>query len=132
MRSRTSVPDERGNLRGGEELRGVVNWAATLVRLVGEVAIGIAAIDSFKDFLALDADCVTYLATDSGRDIGEVIDQLCAILASRNAVTTIPRLVYPPSLDEASLTKLQSECATGNSSFFGIAPGFTTDSSRCT
>jgi 2,4-diaminopentanoate dehydrogenase len=99
--------------------------------LVGEPAVGVWATDSLEDFLALDVDCVTYFAAVSGRDSNEVVDQLCAILASgKNVVTpAYHALFHPPSLDDASREKLNAACHRGNSSLFatGIAPGFTTD-----
>jgi hypothetical protein len=101
----------------------------------GEIAgfgpVGILATDSFSDFCTLDADCVTYFATEFGRDVTDVVDQMCRILESgKNIVTTTyVRLVYPQSLAAELLTRLQSACITGRSAFFGtgIAPGFTTD-----
>ena len=72
-------------------------------QLVGEPAVGVVATDSLEDFLALEADCVTYVApvAMSGRDINDVVDQLCAILASgKNIVTpAYVELFHPPSLD---------------------------------
>lgn len=101
--------------------------------LVGAPAVGVMATDSFEDFLALDADCVTYCAAVamSGRDIGEVVEQLCAILASgKNVVTpSFPELIHPRSLDDATRRKLDDACTQGHSSLFatGIAPGFASD-----
>ncbi|MEB3981582.1 hypothetical protein OQ968_09925 [Mycobacterium sp. 663a-19] len=99
--------------------------------LADESAVGVMATDSVEDFLAVDADCVTYFAAVSGRDANEVVDQLCAILASgKNVVTpSYHPLFHPPSLDVASREKLDAACRRGNSSLFatGIAPGFTTD-----
>jgi len=98
--------------------------------IVGVAPVGVSATDSLTDFLALDCDCVTYLPSAAGRDPDEVIDQICAILATgKNVVTADPRLGFPRSLDEASLTKLHAACRQGHSSFLGtgIAPGFATD-----
>ncbi|MGZ4524962.1 MAG: NAD(P)H-dependent amine dehydrogenase family protein [Mycobacterium sp.] len=99
--------------------------------LVGEPAVGVVATDSLDDFLALDVDCVTYFAAVAGRDSNDVLDQLCAILASgKNIVTpSYHPLFHPPSLDGATREKLRAACREGNSSLFatGIAPGFTTD-----
>lgn len=99
--------------------------------LVGEAAIGVAASDSFEDFLALHAHCVTYFAPVSGRDVHAVVDQLCAILASGKNVV-IPSyfaLFHPPSLDDVVRQRLEAACRAGNSSLFaaGIAPGFASD-----
>lgn len=99
--------------------------------LAGERAVGVVATDSIEAFLALDADCVTYFAAVAGRDSNEVVDPLCAILASgKNIVTpTFHPLVHPPSLDDATRNKLYTARRRGDSSLFatGIAPGFTTD-----
>src|SRR5262249_46327743 len=50
--------------------------------LVGEAAAGVLATDDFEAIVALDADCVSYFATASGRDFSEVADQLSRLLAS--------------------------------------------------
>jgi hypothetical protein len=100
-------------------------------QLVGESAAGVVASDSFADLVALDADCVTYFATVSGRDSNEVVDQLCGLLASgKNVVTpSFFGLFHPPSLDEVTGERLEAACRQGHSSLFatGIAPGFTSD-----
>jgi hypothetical protein len=99
--------------------------------LVGGPAAGVSATDRLDDFLALDADCVTYFAAVAGRDPDEIVDQLCAFLASgKNVVTpSYPALFHPPSLDEPLREKLQAACEAGNTSVLGagIAPGFATD-----
>jgi 2,4-diaminopentanoate dehydrogenase len=99
--------------------------------LVGEPAVGVAASDSMEDFLALEADCVTYFAPVSGRDEDEVVGQLCAILASgKNVVTpSYFALFHPPSLDDTARQRLEAACRQGNSSLLatGIAPGFASD-----
>jgi hypothetical protein len=102
-------------------------------QLVGEPPLGVVATDSLEDFLALDADCVTYVAPVAmgGRDIDEVVHQLCAILASgKNVVTpAYVELFHPPSLDEGTRDRLDAACSQGHSSIFatGIAPGFASD-----
>jgi hypothetical protein len=74
---------------------------------------------------------VTYLATEFGREVDDVIDEMCRLLESgKNVVTTtFIRLVYPKSLPPEMLVKLENACAAGQSAFLGtgIAPGFTTD-----
>ncbi|CAM2910601.1 hypothetical protein BST27_10395 [Mycobacterium intermedium] len=99
--------------------------------LVGCPATGVVATESLDELLALDADCVTYFAAVSGREPGEIVDQLCAIAASgKNVVTpSYHPLFHPPSLDEMSREKLSAACEHGQSSIFatGIAPGFATD-----
>jgi hypothetical protein len=99
--------------------------------IVGGDPVGVHAIGSFEEFCALDADCVTYVATEFGREIDDVIDEMCRLLESgKNLVTTtFIRLVYPKSLPTEMLAKLEKACAAGQSAFMGtgIAPGFTTD-----
>ena len=99
--------------------------------LAGESAVGVVASDSLQDFLALDADCVTYFAPASGRAPDEVVDQLCAILASGKNVVIASyfALFHPPSLDDTVRQRLEAACREGNSSLFatGIAPGFASD-----
>jgi hypothetical protein len=41
--------------------------------LAGSDPIGVTATDDFEAFCALDAGCVTYMATDFGRPVDEVI-----------------------------------------------------------
>jgi hypothetical protein len=99
--------------------------------IVGLDPVGVRAIGSFDEFCALDADCVTYMATEFGREVDGVIDEMCRLLESgKNVVTTtFIRLVYPKSLPPEMLAKLEKACAAGQSAFMGtgIAPGFTTD-----
>ena len=99
--------------------------------LVGESAVGVEAVGSVEDLLAVDADCVTYFATAAGRDSNEVVDHLCAFLASgKNVVTpSFFALFHPPSLEDSARERLEDACRQGKSSLFatGIAPGFTSD-----
>jgi len=99
--------------------------------IAGVAPVGVHAINRFDEFCALDADCVTYMATEFGREVDDVIDEMCRLLESgKNVVTTtFIRLVYPKSLPPEMLAKLEKACAAGQSAFMGtgIAPGFTTD-----
>lgn len=99
--------------------------------LVGTSPAGVVATDRLDRLLALDADCVTYFATTSGRDPDEVVDQICLIAASgKNVITpSYHAFFHPASLDDGHREKLSIACASGSSSVFatGIAPGFATD-----
>jgi hypothetical protein len=99
--------------------------------IVGVAPIGVHATADFEEFLGIDADCVTYFATDFGRAPDAVIDEMCRLLESgRNVVTsTMPVLVHPPAAPPDVLRRLEAACAAGGTSFFcsGIAPGFTAD-----
>jgi 2,4-diaminopentanoate dehydrogenase len=63
--------------------------------IVGLEPVGVFATADLDEFLAVDADCVTYFATDFGRERDDVISEMCAMLASgKNVVTsTMPALV---------------------------------------
>ena len=99
--------------------------------IVGLPPVGVRATADLEAFLAVDADCVTYFATDFGREPDDVIAEMCAMLASgKNVVTsTMPALTYPPALPGQVVQRLEAACAEGDASFFcsGIAPGFTPD-----
>ncbi len=112
-----------------------VNSPDKIGRDSGEIvdgsAVGVLATNDFDALLVLDADCVTYVATGTGRAVDDVVDQLCAVLASgKNVVTTtFGDLVHPPSFAAAPLARLQAACEAGGSSLtaVGIAPGFAMD-----
>ena len=91
--------------------------------LVDERTAGVIATDSLDDLLALDADCVSYFAAVSGREGSEVVDQISAMLASgKNVVTpSYHALFHPPTLDDASLNKLEGACRQGNSSLLATS-----------
>ena len=99
--------------------------------IVGLPTVGVQATADLDEFLSVDADCVTYFATDFGREPDDVVDEMCAMLRSgKNVVTsTMPALCYPPALPQPVLHRLADACTEGDSSFFcsGIAPGFTPD-----
>ncbi|OBK25391.1 hypothetical protein A5634_26570 [Mycobacterium asiaticum] len=99
--------------------------------LLGESPVGVTTTTNPAAFLALEADCVTYFAAVAGRDPSEIVDQVCAILASgKNVVTpSYPALFHPPSLDDSAREQLEAACRAGNSSLLatGIAPGFASD-----
>ncbi len=81
--------------------------------LAGESPVGVAAIADADDFLAIDADCVTYFAAISGRDSDEIVEELCGFLASgKNVVTpSYPALFHPPSLDDGRASSLKPRAA---------------------
>ena len=99
--------------------------------LCGTKACGVRATSDREALIAMDADCVCYTATDVGR-IAEVIDDLCALLASgKNVVnTSITLLVHPREYDQAIVARLQQACEQGQSTLYttGIHPGVVSDS----
>lgn len=91
---------------------------------------GIRATDDIEALLALDSDCVSYMAQGETR-IRETIDDLCRILASgKNVVNTaIVSLVYPPFASPKLRERLEEACRQGGSTLFtsGFDPGWSGD-----
>ncbi|MFE3000823.1 hypothetical protein ACFXG4_38240 [Nocardia sp. NPDC059246] len=98
--------------------------------ILGGAPVGVIATKSVEEILALDADCVTYSATDVGR-VDEVIDDLVAILSSgKNVVNnSITRLVWPAGMEPEILERLNKACLDGQSTLYntGIHPGVVSD-----
>ena len=67
--------------------------------LCGIEPIGVTATKDRDEILALDADCVVYMAQGEMNPMG-AIDDICPLLASgKNVVSTaLTALIYPPSL----------------------------------
>ena len=100
-------------------------------RDVGEVCgigeIGIAATKDPDDIVALDADCVLYMPQGEMNPMG-ALDDICRLLASgKNVVSTaVTALIYPASMGQQVVDRLEAACAEGSSSFHatGIEPGW--------
>jgi len=56
--------------------------------IVGVEPVGVLATNSFEEFLSVEADCITYFATDMGRDADAVVDEMCRMLESGHNVVT--------------------------------------------
>ena len=103
--------------------------------LAGVGPVGVAATTSVADLVALKADCVCFMASDTthgvGRSASGLVDQMCEYLRSgANVVTTtMSGYVYPPAIPEAYLGRLRDACAAGGTSYLtvGIDPGFLSD-----
>jgi hypothetical protein len=98
---------------------------------VGEIAsigpIGVAATNDTDEILAMDADCVIYMAMSEANPMAAVED-ICAILASgKNVVSTsITPMINPVVMGPEILGMIEKACADGGSSFHGtgIQPGW--------
>jgi len=105
----------------GRDAAGLCGW---------ERPTGVVASDDAEALLALDADCVCYMAQGETR-IRETVDDLCRILAAgKNAVNTaIVSLVYPPFANHKIRARLEAACAAGRSTLFtsGFDPGWSGD-----
>ena len=96
----------------------------------GRAPTGVRATDDVDALLALDADCVCYMAQGETR-IRETIDDLCRILASgKNVVnTSIVSLVLPGRSQPKLRDALEKACEEGGTTFFtsGFDPGWSGD-----
>jgi hypothetical protein len=114
------------------ELAGALVYSDTKAgRDVGDICgIGPVGVTTTKDpdeIVALDADCVLYMPQGEMNPMGAV-DDICRLLASgKNVVSTaVTGLIYPRSLGDKVVDKLESACAEGQTSFHatGIEPGW--------
>lgn len=91
---------------------------------------GVRATDDVEALLALEADCVSYMAQGETR-IRETVDDLCRILAAgKNVVNTaIVSLVYPPFSSPKLRDRLEEACRAGGTTLFtsGFDPGWSGD-----
>jgi 2,4-diaminopentanoate dehydrogenase len=100
-------------------------------RDVGEICgigeIGVTATTQTDEILALDADCVLYMAQGEMNPMG-ALDDICRLLASgKNVVSTaVTSFIYPLSAGGRVVERLQTACADGGTSFHGtgIEPGW--------
>lgn len=100
-------------------------------RDVGEISgigvIGVTATNDPDEIVALDADCVLYMPQGEMDPMGAV-DDICRLLASgKNVVSTaVTGLIYPLSMGQRVVDKLEAACAAGQASFHatGIEPGW--------
>ncbi len=100
--------------------------------ICGSDPVGVIATQDADALLALDADCIVYMANSDLRPDG-VVDDICGMLAKGfNVVNTsfVP-LLHPASTSAAMagpdlLARLEAACQEGGSSFYtsGIDPGF--------
>jgi 2,4-diaminopentanoate dehydrogenase len=100
-------------------------------RDVGDVCgigpVGVTATKDPDEIVALDADCVLYMPQGEMNPMG-ALDDICRLLGSgKNVVSTaVTGLIYPRSLGDKVVDRLESACATGQTSFHatGIEPGW--------
>lgn len=114
------------------ELVGAYTYSeAKAGRDIGEICgierIGVTATSDVEKILALEADCVLYMA------IGEInphgaLDDICMLLESgKNVVSTaVTALIYPEAMGRKVVERLEAACLKGGTSFHatGIEPGW--------
>ena len=100
-------------------------------RDIGEICgigeIGVIATADPDEIIALDADCVLYMAEGEWNP-PVALDDICRLLASgKNVVSTaVTAWIYPKSAGDEVVERLEAACAEGRSSFHGtgIQPGW--------
>jgi hypothetical protein len=109
----------------------LVYSAAKAGRDVGDVCgigdVGVIATDDRDQITALEADCVLYMPQGEMNPTG-ALDDICMLLASgKNVISTaVTGLIYPASMGQGVVDRLETACAAGRSSFHatGIEPGW--------
>ncbi|HLS99371.1 MAG: hypothetical protein WDA10_12060 [Porticoccaceae bacterium] len=97
-----------------------------LGEICGIGKLGVTASNDREAILALDADCVMFLA-GAENDVPGALDDVCALLASgKDVITTAAQFVYPKSLGPAIEGRIRDACAIGGSTYhgLGVMPGF--------
>jgi hypothetical protein len=116
------------------ELVGVhVHSAGKVGRDAGELCglppVGVVATDDLAATLALDADCLSYMANGVGREPDAIADVVPFLERGTNVVTcSLIPFVFAPIAPPEMLDVVSAACTRGRSSFFnsGIDPGFAT------
>ncbi len=95
--------------------------------LCGAAPIGVKTTSSVEEILAMEADCVLYMALGEMNPFG-ALDDICQLLASgKNVVSTaVTAMIYPAAMVPEVVERLEAACAEGKSSFHGtgIEPGW--------
>ncbi len=114
------------------ELVGAYVYSPTKAgRDIGDICgigpIGVIATADPEEIVALDADCVLYMAQGEGNPTG-ALDDICQLLESgKNVISTaVTAFIYPRSAGEEVVERLEAACARGGTSFHGtgIEPGW--------
>jgi len=106
--------------------------------LAGGSPVGVAATSDADAAVAIEADCVVYMAAEpggspatEGTDGWRSVETICRLLASgKNVVSTgISGLINPRTFGEQVATRLSDAARRGGTTFFGtgIEPGFMCD-----
>lgn len=88
--------------------------------LAGIAPIGLAATDDIERIVAMEADCVLFVA------LWPDVDLICRFLESGKNVVTTSGLLYPKFFGQELVDKLEAACRKGGTSVHGtgINPGF--------
>ena len=95
--------------------------------ICGKPSVGVYATASVDEILAMEADCVLYMALGEMNPYG-ALDDICLLLATgKNVISTsVTALIYPAAMNQEVVDRLEEACAKGKSSFHatGIEPGW--------
>ena len=100
--------------------------------IAGGRELGVYASTDRDAILAGDFDCVLYTPLPSlvyGDNTHEDLDTICALLASGKNVVTTVGYMYPKAHGEELVSRIESACHEGNSSYHstGVNPGWLGD-----
>jgi 2,4-diaminopentanoate dehydrogenase len=96
--------------------------------LAGTAPTGVIGTDQIEDILALDADCVVYMA-QMRYPMEEHHDNICRLLASGKNVAAMTGYYWPATHGASLVGRLEAACSKGGSTLFGtgFSPGFFTE-----
>jgi hypothetical protein len=116
----------------GLQLVGAFGYGADKIgrdagELCGVSPLGVPVGGDRAQILAMDADCVLYMAQGEGKR-DQVLDDVCQLLASgKNVISTaLTELIYPKACGPDIVARIENACAAGRVSFHatGIEPGW--------
>lgn len=98
--------------------------------LCGRAPIGVHATNSRDEIVGLDAECVLYMPRGETNPMG-ALDDICTLLAAgKNVISTaVMSFIYPAAAGPDVVTRLETACREGGSSFHatGIEPGWASE-----
>ena len=96
--------------------------------IAGVAPTGIFATDRIEDILAIDADCVLYMA-QMKLPFEQHDDNVCRLLESGKNVVAMTGYYWPLTHGQAYVDRLEAACRKGNATLFGTgySPGFMTE-----
>lgn len=103
--------------------------------LAGIGPVGVSASANIEELIALEPDCVCFMAADTthgvGRSASGLVDQICGYLrrGANVVTTTMSGYVYPSAIPDEYRSRLEAACRAGDTSCLtvGIDPGFLSD-----
>ena len=98
--------------------------------ICGIAPMGVTATNDRDEILAMDADCVVYMARGDANP-PPALDDICDLLASgKNVVSTaLTPLIYPAAMGPQIVERLEKACVEGGTTFHatGIEPGWASE-----